>query len=434
MDKSLLSALKADLQVKQAEVERIAQAFPHEDGKFAISTEMYRDYTSAVRAAEEVKSVIDAAESADRMRNYLDAPAGRSAAATDAGERITAVEGKAFADFFLESKAFQDARDAGMFREGSPERPRLMATIEGKSIYNFAGGSVTHQALGQAENVGILEQAKRKMHIRDLFPKSSTSSAIIYGVRETGWVNNAAQVNQKYAADGTSPATGNDATDVWGRAPKSNITLTPVTFPVAEIKHALDAHKNILADESRLRTFLNTRMLDGVKYAEDDALLHATGSGEQVTGIFNTPGVQSYTGLAADQYDVQVRRAITKAMLAEYDPTGLVISPTMWENIEVEEGTDGHLRVATSVAIGSEKRLWRLSVVPTTAMEDTKFLVGAFGMGAQLHDREQVSVSVSSEHASNYTDGVVTFLASERVALEVVRPESFVVGTWTAPV
>jgi HK97 family phage major capsid protein len=329
---------------------------------------------------------------------------------------------------FMESKAFADARERGF--DGPV---RIHAGVEGKSIYNFSGGSVSHQALGHGGEPRHPRRRQAKSHIRDLFPKSSTKSSVLYGVRETGWVNNAAQVNQRYAADGVSPATGAD-TDVWGPAPKSKITLTPVMFPVAGIKHSLDAHKHILSDEPRLRTFLNGRMLDGVKYAEDYDLLHSVGSGEQITGLFNTPGVQTYTGLNSDKYDVQVRRSITKALLAEYEPTGLVLSPTMWEAVEITQTTTGEFRVAVSVAIGAEKRIWRLNVVETTAMDDTKFLVGAFGMGAQLHDREAVSVSVSTEHATNYTDGVVTFLAEERVAFEVNRPESFVIGTWTTPV
>jgi HK97 family phage major capsid protein len=55
-------------------------------------------------------------------------------------------------------------------------------------------------------------------------------------------------------------------------------------------------------------------------------------------------------------------------------------------------------------------------------------------MGAQLYDRENVSVTVSSENADNFERGVLTFRADERVALEVSRPESFVIGTWTTPV
>jgi HK97 family phage major capsid protein len=171
-------------------------------------------------------------------------------------------------------------------------------------------------------------------------------------------------------------------------------------------------------------------MLEGVKYAEDYDLLHSVGDGEKITGLFNTTGVQQYAGLNTDKKSVQVRRAITKALLAEYDPSGLVVSPEMFEAIEVEEDGNGAFRVAVSVAIGAEKRIWRLNVVETTAMANENFLVGAFGLGAQLHDRESVSVKVSTEHGENFTDGACTFLATERVALEVPRPESFIVGTW----
>lgn len=424
-DKSMLAALNEQLSVKSAEAERIAAAFPHEDGKFAISSEMYRDFQKAVGEADEIKSAIATLERHDAHRAYLNGDAEAPVGATDAGSRFHGDEVKTLADAFIESKAFGNARSAGFESFG-----KIRAEIEGKSIYNFSGGTVEHQALGSVDNRGIYERAMRKMHIRDLFPKSTTKSPVLYGVRETGWVNNAAQVNQRYAADGTSPATGADS-DVWGRAPKSKITLEPVMFPVGAIKHSLDAHKYILDDEGRLRTFLNTRMLDGVKYAEDVDLLHSTGSAEKITGLFNTPGIQQYnpTG-TTDKHSVQVRRAITKALLAEYDPSGLIISPNLWESIEVEEDNTGAFRVAVAVAVGAEKRVWRLNVVETTAMSDLNYVVGAFGMGAQLHDRLAVSVSVSSENAQNFEDGIVTFLAEERVAFEVSRPESFVVGTW----
>jgi HK97 family phage major capsid protein len=253
-------------------------------------------------------------------------------------------------------------------------------------------------------------------------------------VRETGWVNNAKQVRQRYAADGVSPATGADS-DVFGKKPKSKIQLATVMYPVATIAHTLDAHKNILDDEPRLRTFLNHRMTDGVKYQEDFDLLHSVGgaNSEEITGLFNVPGVQEYTGLADDKFSVQIRRAITKAQLAEYDPTGIVLSPTMWEQVEVEEDGYGGFRVAVNVAIGAVKQVWHLDVVSTTAMSDENFLIGAFGLGAQLHDREQVNVIMSTENNDNIERNVVTFRAEERLALEVPRPESFVVGEWTEP-
>ena len=425
---SRIKELQEALQAKSAEADRISQTFKVEQGgQFVVSTEQANAFRKVSREATEIKALIDAEQGLTEVKQYLQEPDAPSAAGQHYGARGQGLEAKSLGEMFVESDAYQ--RAAG---ENFAGRPYMRAEMEGKSIFSLSGGQVTGNTLGSMQNVGIAERSYRKWHIRDLFPKSSTKSAVLYGVRETGWTNNASQVKERYAADGTSPATGAD-TDTWGRAKRSNLSLTPVMYPVAEVAHLLDAHKNILADEPRLKTFINTRMVEGVKYTEDWDLLHSVGDGQSLTGIFNTPGVQQYTGLAADKHSVQIRRAITKAVLAEYDPTGIVLSPSMWESVEVEEDDTGAFRVALQVAVGAEKKVWRLNVVETTAMQDSKFLIGAFGLGAQLHDRENVSVTVSSENAENFEKGVVTFRGDERVALEVPRPESFVIGTWTQP-
>ncbi|MFJ4988747.1 phage major capsid protein [Streptomyces sp. NPDC088732] len=426
-DNSRIKELQGHLQAKRDEAERVAQTFKTEEKSFVISTEQAAEFKKLSAEAMEIKALIDAEQGLAQVQQYLDTPDAPPAAAMHYGQPHSGVEEKSLGDLFVDSDGYKRAAAANF-----KERPYVRADLEGKSIFSMAAGSVTHQVLGSAQNLGIAERAFRKMHIRDLFPKSSTKQAVLYGARETGWTNNAKQVKERYAADGTSPATGTD-TDVYGRSPRSKLSLVPVMYPVAEISHLLDSHKNILADEPRLKTFINTRMIEGVKYAEDWDLLHSVGDGQSLTGIFNTPGVQQYAGLASDKYSVQIRRSITKALLAEYEPTGIVISPTMWEGVEVEEDDNGAFRVAVAVAIGAEKRVWRLNVVETTAMSDSNFLVGAFGLGAQLHDRESVSVTVSSENADNYERGLITFRGDERVALEVPRPESFVIGTWTTP-
>lgn len=422
-----LKSLNGLLAEKRAEVKRIGDSFTvDEKGRFSLETAQAADYKKAVSEAQELKSFIDAASTMDSIGSYLDAPAEAPESAQAAGVRAGGMEAKSLADVFIGSEQYGAARERG-FDVG-----RISGSLEGKSLHSLSGGSVTHQTLGQIENLGLAERKLRKTRVRDLFPKSTTKSAVLYGVREVGWVNSAKQVKQRYAADGTSPATGADS-DVYGWKPKSNIMLQPVTIPVATIAHTLDAHKNLLDDEPRLRTFLNTRMADGVKYAEDYDLLHSVGDAERITGLFNQPGIQNYTGLATDQFSVQVRRAITMAQLAEYDPSGLVISPEAWESLEVEEDNTGAFRVAVSVAVGAVKQVWHLDVVATTAMPEDKFLIGAFGMGAQIHDRESVNVTMSTENRDNYERNVVTFRAEERLALEVPRPESFVLGSWTTP-
>ncbi len=66
------------------------------------------------------------------------------------------------------------------------------------------------------------------------------------------------------------------------------------------------------------------------------------------------------------------------------------------------------------------------------AINQGKFLIGSFGLGARLYDREQVSVQVSTENRDNFERGVVTMRGSERIGLEVPRPESFVYGSFKA--
>ncbi|MEQ7008481.1 phage major capsid protein [Actinopolymorpha sp. B17G11] len=426
-DNALVKALTEQLVEQKSAIEGISSEFKtDEKGRFEISKDQHKNYVEAVRRAQEIKGLLDSAKAEGDLGAYLDAPEEGSAAGQHFGQPQDQ-ESKTLGDVFIESEMFQKARSKGF-----TDRPFIHAGMEGKSIFSMSAGTHTIQAFGSAQDLGITELQRRKMHVRDLFPKSTTKAAVLYGIRETGWVNNAAQVKERYAADGTSPATGGP-TDVFGKAPESDLEFAPVLYPVAEIAHILRGHKNLLSDEPRLRTFINTRMVEGVKFAEDRDLLHSVGDGEKITGLFNTPGVQTYTGLATDQYSVQIRRAITRVLLAEYEPTGIVLSPQMWEHVEVEEDDNGAFRVAVAVAIGAEKRVWRLNVVETTAMADDKFLMGAFGMGAQLHDRENVSVTVSTEDSDNFQRGVVTFRADERVALEVPRPESFCIGTWTTP-
>jgi len=53
-------------------------------------------------------------------------------------------------------------------------------------------------------------------------------------------------------------------------------------------------------------------------------------------------------------------------------------------------------------------------------------LVGAFGLGARLHDRMDVEVLVSSEDRDNFIKNMLTVRAEERTALAVRVPDSFV--------
>ena len=430
--------LKAALAEKGKEIEALANSWKDETGKghFVVSTQEQKNYVKAVNDAEQIKSLIAVEEKAAGIFEYLEAPVGTPAAVADAAAgRSQQMSMKSPADEWLASDAFAEMKSID-FRRGSTfslDRgvPDLARLAQVKDVYSAMGGNISIPALGTAQNLGLTDRTLRPGRVRDLFPSERTNAAMLYGIRETGFTNNARTVAERRAADGVGAPTGGP-TDVFGLKPKSDLTIVPVTYPIATIAHIMYVHKNTLADEPRIRGIIDRDMIDGVKMAEDEQILFGDGVGENLTGIMNTDGLQEYTGLATDRKSAQVRRAATRAILAYFQPTGVVMHPFDWEDIELETDNNGAYTVAVSVAVGGEKRVWRLAVTDSPAMTQGHALVGAFGTGAKLYDREQVNIEVSTENRDLFERNAYTLRAEERLGLVVDRPESFVHLNFTA--
>ncbi len=62
-----------------------------------------------------------------------------------------------------------------------------------------------------------------------------------------------------------------------------------------------------------------------------------------------------------------------------------------------------------------------------------KFLTGAFNAGAQIFDREDANVVISTENADDFEKNMISIRCEERLALAVKRPEAFIYGSFTVP-
>jgi len=170
-------------------------------------------------------------------------------------------------------------------------------------------------------------------------------------------------------------------------------------------------------------------LLYGLRLVEDDQILNGDGSGQNLTGIRNTSGIQTYSwsaGTAGDNRIDAVRRGITKSLLAYYEPTGMIMHPNDLEDVELSKDANSQYLMLMSVAMGAESRMWRLPIVSTPAIEEGKVLLGSFGIGATLFDRMEGNIRVSEQHSDFFVRNAVAVLAEERIALAVKRPESFV--------
>jgi HK97 family phage major capsid protein len=104
-----------------------------------------------------------------------------------------------------------------------------------------------------------------------------------------------------------------------------------------------------------------------------------------------------------------------------------VLHPIDWAIIEMQKDGQGRYLIGNPQGTLAPT-LWGLPVVTSMAQTVGDFTVGAWKMGAQLFDREQSGVLVSTEDGDNFRRNMVTILAEERLALAVYRNEAFVDG------
>jgi hypothetical protein len=192
-------------------------------------------------------------------------------------------------------------------------------------------------------------------------------------------------------------------------------------------------HKHTLDDEPRMRGILDRDMIDGVKMVEDEQLLYGDGVGDNILGLVNQPGIQAYIGLNTDKRSAQIRRAHPRhPRLLPADRCG----PAPARLGEHGAGDRPQRRLHHRRVGRCRRREAGVADAGRRHPGDAAgpFLLGAFGTGAKVYDREQVRIDLSTENRDMFERNAYTLRAEERIGLVVDRPESFVYGTFTTPV
>lgn len=265
----------------------------------------------------------------------------------------------------------------------------------------------------EPQRVGLIQPAQQRLFLRDLLSWGRTTSNAIEYVRETGFTNNANVVSE----NPTDPK------------PESDLAFELASAPVATIAHWVRASRQVLSDVAMLQSYIDGRLRYGLKLKEEEQLLKGSGVGLNLNGLYTQASAYSNPGVTvqAETAIDRLRIALLQVNLAEYEADGIVLSPIDWAMIELTKTTDNQYLFTTPTGL-AVPGLWGRPVVPTKAMDAGEYLVGSFQQGAQGWDREDVSVTVSTEDRDNFVKNMVTILCEERVGLTVYRPEAFVKG------
>ncbi|QLK60867.1 phage major capsid protein [Enterobacteriaceae bacterium Kacie_13] len=261
---------------------------------------------------------------------------------------------------------------------------------------------------------GIDTSPKQRLFIRDLIAPGRTGAPAIFWVQQTGFTNAA-----KVVAEGTTK-------------PYSGIEFATKITPVTTIAHMFKASKQILDDFAQLQSTVDAEMRYGLKYVEEQEILFGDGTGAHLHGI--VPQASTFDpAFSVDQQNGidDLRLAMLQAQLARFPASGHVLHFIDWAKIELTKDTLGRYILANPSAL-TGPTLWGLPVVATeTAAFQGKFLTGAFNAAAQLFDREDANVVISTENTDDFEKNMISIRCEERLALAVKRPEAFIYGSFS---
>lgn len=257
---------------------------------------------------------------------------------------------------------------------------------------------------------GVFGLPNRQLKIRDLLLKGQTSSNNVEYVKETGFTNNAAMVAETVAK------------------PYSDITFDMTSAPVRTLAHLFKASRQILDDAPALRSYIDGRARYGLEFVEENQLLNGSGTGQNIRGLVPqaTAFNPAFTPASATGID-RLRLAVLQVVLAEYPATAFVLNPIDWAKIELTKDAGGNYIIGNPQG-ALTPTLWNLPVVSTQAMASGQFLTGAFSYAAQIFDRMDIEVLLSSENVDDFEKNMFSIRAEERLAFAVFRPEAFVTG------
>lgn len=352
------------------------------------------------------------AEQADRIRNLEQRAVSRVDSDGDAGESLGAkiMGSPQFKDFSESGR-----KSTGLIQVGSFFKTALV------SATGFGQPLVVPQRLPYIVTPGL-----QNLRIRDLLPLLPTASNMVDYCRETSFTNNAAMQGAE-----SSP-------QVYENVAKAESALgfELAYQPVRTLAHWLPISKQLLDDATGLQSYLNSRLLYGLKLIEEGQILSGTGVGTDLLGLITAATIYD-TGdnVSGDTPIDTIRRGIEQVQLSNYEPDAVVVHPTDWKKIDLVKTTgtaSSGEYIVGEPRTASPRVLWGLPVVVTKSMPVGHFMTGAFRQAAILWDRQQATLEISREHADFFIKNMAAILCEERLALTVVAPNALRYGAFAA--
>jgi len=289
-----------------------------------------------------------------------------------------------------------------------------------KAISSGGSGSVSFELSGpeaktlltlsdiapQADRQAVVPSAQFLNDVTPLFLPGTTSTNNVEFYEETTFTNAAAET-----AEGTA-------------APEGALSFTLRTYPVQEIPTFIPITRRALDDNAGLDSYVRGRLGHMVALRRSQQLLTGNGTSPNLRGILNVSGIQTQAKGSDPTPDAVFKAMTLIRTTGDAEPTGAVFHAQDWQDVKLLRTIDG-VYIWGSPSDSSPDRIWGLDVKVSNSITQGTALVGAFRPYAQVFEREGLTIEISTEHSTFFTERKVALLAYQRLALAVYRPSAF---------
>jgi len=417
-----LAEINQQISEKEAEVKSKWQAFEEHRDQFTKAGAEASDVESPeFKAAEQTHKEYSAAcadlKGLEQVRNGVFEMLAASGSPSLSSETPEATETKALSSRALESPDYKGLIDSGVLNSDKRSFTATLAEMTMGEVKALITGVSDTSAGAFITNMrgAYVPQPRRTSRIVNLITMGETSVDAIEYARQTTFTNVAAEV-----AEATSTSTGTK--------PEATIAFEKVTETVKTIAHWIPATRRALADESQLRTLIDSQLRYGLEFRLEDQVINGDGSGENLRGVLNTSNILSQAK-GTDSVSDALHKGITQIRLAYLEPNGIAMHPNDWEVVRLSRDGGGSVSGSGAYLYGPpsqavEPTIWGLPVAVTPAVPDDTALVGDFTK-AVLWLREGAQVLATDSHSDFFIKNLVALLAEMRAAFGVLLPSAF---------
>lgn len=195
---------------------------------------------------------------------------------------------------------------------------------------------------------------------------------------------------------------------------------------IATLSEPMD--KFVLEDGEALQTWVGQELTQSVLTALETQVLSGNGTGDNLTGLASTSGIQLFTSTAGNTDKlVELRKALTKLETAGEVPSQFILNPLDWEALTIKRNSSGEFD--TGNAIDAEARkAWGVPVALSNSLAANSYYL--LGEGAAVIGRDKGIVTEWATPGDTFTRNQVVGRTEGRFSLECRKPSAVLKGTF----